>query len=100
MSVSPAQSRPVNVRIYDACANDACADDDKPRRRAQFEFVRGGQLVRSDERLNVEIWKVEHLTLVELIKLQDLMLDRGMHILCMRETYLSGADSYLPDEGF
>ena len=45
-------------------------------------------------------WNVEGLTDAKLEHLQLVMSDRRLHILCIQETHLPGADSYVTDSGF
>ena len=91
MSVSPnANDR---IRMNACLANGGQA-------RMSLEEVRNGRLFWSESMLRIGSWNVEHLTPVKFIELQNIMIEKGLSILCLQETHIAGADSYISTEGF
>ena len=44
-------------------------------------------------------WNVEGLSEVKLEELERIMREKGIDVLCMQETHIAGADSYISDAG-
>ena len=91
MSVSPNANERIHLNACLANSNQA---------RMSLEEVRNGRLLCKNSKIYVGSWNVEHLTPLKIIELQIIMLEKGLDVLCLQETYISGADSYLTEEGF
>ena len=95
INVSPACERPVNARIHDARRSN-----EEHRQRLPLEVIRQGRLVCSEKKLNIGTWNVEHLTPQKVVELQRLMIEKDLDVLCLQETHICGAESYITEEGF
>ena len=68
--------------------------------RRPIELWRGASLRPAAPRLRLGTWNVEGLSCGKLHQLQAAMQRRGLAVLCVQETHLAGASTYISDEGF
>ena len=61
--------------------------------------IRGGPLICNKDPLCICTWNVEGLSDVKLHELERIMDYLGIHIMCIQETHIAGADLYLSDAG-
>ena len=51
--------------------------------RMSLEEVRNGRLFCAESTLRIGSWNVEYLTPVKLIELQNIMIEKGLSIVCL-----------------
>ena len=76
MSVSPF----VNDRIQSI----ACSANDNDARMS-LQVIRNGRLLCFQDKLQVGSWNIEYFTPMKLVELQNIMIERGLHIMCLQE---------------